>query len=40
MCSSDLVALGRPDKPYLRAGDIVEIEIGGLGRQRQTFKAA
>jgi 2-keto-4-pentenoate hydratase/2-oxohepta-3-ene-1,7-dioic acid hydratase in catechol pathway len=34
------VALGRPDKPYLRAGDIVEIEIGGLGRQRQTLKAA
>jgi 2-keto-4-pentenoate hydratase/2-oxohepta-3-ene-1,7-dioic acid hydratase in catechol pathway len=34
------VALGRPDKPYLRDGDIVEIEIGGLGRQRQTFKAA
>ncbi len=34
------VALGRPDKPYLRDGDLVEIEIGGLGRQRQTFKAA
>jgi 2-keto-4-pentenoate hydratase/2-oxohepta-3-ene-1,7-dioic acid hydratase in catechol pathway len=30
------VALGRPDpKPYLRAGDIVELEIDGLGRQRQ-----
>jgi 2-keto-4-pentenoate hydratase/2-oxohepta-3-ene-1,7-dioic acid hydratase in catechol pathway len=34
------VALGRPDKPYLRAGDIVELEIDGLGRQRQTFRAA
>jgi 2-keto-4-pentenoate hydratase/2-oxohepta-3-ene-1,7-dioic acid hydratase in catechol pathway len=34
------VALGRPDKPYLRPGDVVEIEIGGLGRQRQTFRAA
>ena len=34
------VALGRPDKPYLRAGDIVELEIDGLGRQRQTFGAA
>lgn len=29
------VALGRPDpKPYLRAGDVVELEISGLGRQR------
>jgi 2-keto-4-pentenoate hydratase/2-oxohepta-3-ene-1,7-dioic acid hydratase in catechol pathway len=34
------VALGRPDKPYLRAGDVVELEIGGLGRQRQTFRTA
>jgi 2-keto-4-pentenoate hydratase/2-oxohepta-3-ene-1,7-dioic acid hydratase in catechol pathway len=34
------VALGRPDKPYLRDGDVVEIEIDGLGRQRQTFRAA
>jgi 2-keto-4-pentenoate hydratase/2-oxohepta-3-ene-1,7-dioic acid hydratase in catechol pathway len=32
------VALGRPDKPYLRAGDVVELEIDGLGRQRQTFR--
>jgi 2-keto-4-pentenoate hydratase/2-oxohepta-3-ene-1,7-dioic acid hydratase in catechol pathway len=31
------VALGRPDHPYLRAGDVVESEIEGLGRQRQTF---
>lgn len=34
------VALGRPDKPYLRDGDVVELEIEGLGRQRQTFRAA
>ncbi|MFI9718079.1 fumarylacetoacetate hydrolase family protein [Streptomyces sp. NPDC052396] len=33
------VALGRPEpKPYLRAGDVVEIEIDGLGRQRQQLK--
>jgi 2-keto-4-pentenoate hydratase/2-oxohepta-3-ene-1,7-dioic acid hydratase in catechol pathway len=32
------VALGRPDKPYLRAGDVVELEIDGLGRQRQTLR--
>ncbi|MGK5739332.1 fumarylacetoacetate hydrolase family protein [Micromonospora sp. URMC 103] len=30
------VALGQPDpKPYLVAGDVVELEIDGLGRQRQ-----
>lgn len=35
------VALGRPDpKPYLREGDVVELEITGLGRQRQTFGQA
>jgi 2-keto-4-pentenoate hydratase/2-oxohepta-3-ene-1,7-dioic acid hydratase in catechol pathway len=34
------VALGRPDKPYLRAGDVVELEIDGLGRQRQTLGQA
>ena len=35
------VALGQPEpKPYLRAGDVVELEIDGLGRQRQTFGAA
>lgn len=35
------VALGHPDpKPYLRAGDVVELEIDGLGRQRQTFGQA
>ncbi|OII64221.1 2-hydroxyhepta-2,4-diene-1,7-dioate isomerase [Streptomyces sp. CC53] len=35
------VAMGRPDpKPYLRAGDVVELEIDGLGRQRQQLKDA
>lgn len=35
------VALGMPEpKPYLRAGDVVELEIDGLGRQRQEFKGA
>ncbi|MFJ3229518.1 fumarylacetoacetate hydrolase family protein [Streptomyces sp. NPDC086787] len=35
------VALGRPDpKPYLRAGDVVELEVEGLGRQRQVFGQA
>jgi 2-keto-4-pentenoate hydratase/2-oxohepta-3-ene-1,7-dioic acid hydratase in catechol pathway len=35
------VALGQPDpKPYLRAGDVVELEIDGLGRQRQTVGQA
>ncbi|PBC82604.1 MULTISPECIES: fumarylacetoacetate hydrolase family protein [unclassified Streptomyces] len=35
------VAMGRPDpKPYLRAGDIVELEIDGLGRQRQQLEEA
>ncbi len=29
------VAMGRPDQPYLRAGDVMELEIDGLGRQRQ-----
>jgi 2-keto-4-pentenoate hydratase/2-oxohepta-3-ene-1,7-dioic acid hydratase in catechol pathway len=29
------VAMARPGKPYLRAGDVVELEIDGLGRQRQ-----
>jgi 2-keto-4-pentenoate hydratase/2-oxohepta-3-ene-1,7-dioic acid hydratase in catechol pathway len=32
------VALGRPDHPYLRPGDVVELEIDGLGRQRQTVR--
>jgi 2-keto-4-pentenoate hydratase/2-oxohepta-3-ene-1,7-dioic acid hydratase in catechol pathway len=34
------VALGLPDLPYLAAGDVVELEIDGLGRQRQTFRQA
>ncbi|MCS0634633.1 fumarylacetoacetate hydrolase family protein [Streptomyces sp. LP05-1] len=35
------VAQGRPEpRPYLRAGDVVELEIPGLGRQRQELKAA
>ncbi|MFE3885593.1 fumarylacetoacetate hydrolase family protein [Streptomyces lydicus] len=35
------VAMGHPDpKPYLRAGDIVELEIDGLGRQRQRLREA
>lgn len=42
----DLILTGTPqgvafggEFPYLRAGDIVEIEIEGLGRQRQEFVA-
>ncbi|MFI9200104.1 fumarylacetoacetate hydrolase family protein [Streptomyces sp. NPDC053048] len=35
------VAVARPEpKPYLRAGDVVELEIDGLGRQRQQLKDA
>ncbi|MFK3985361.1 fumarylacetoacetate hydrolase family protein [Micromonospora sp. NPDC050397] len=35
------VALGMPDpKPYLRPGDLVELEIDGLGRQRQRLGVA
>ncbi|MEV0555293.1 fumarylacetoacetate hydrolase family protein [Streptomyces sp. NPDC050597] len=35
------VALGMPEpKPFLRAGDVVELEIEGLGWQRQEFKPA
>jgi 2-keto-4-pentenoate hydratase/2-oxohepta-3-ene-1,7-dioic acid hydratase in catechol pathway len=34
------VALGRADHPYLRPGDVVEVEIEGLGHQRQVFGAA
>jgi len=30
------VALGQPEpKPYLREGDVIELEIEGLGKQRQ-----
>ncbi|GAB3981422.1 fumarylacetoacetate hydrolase family protein [Plantactinospora veratri] len=35
------VALGQPEpKPYLVAGDVIELEIDGLGRQRQTMGQA
>lgn len=35
------VAMGQPEpKPYLRGGDVVELEIEGLGRQRQVLKPA
>nr|WP_272919850.1 fumarylacetoacetate hydrolase family protein [Streptomyces sp. SID4948] len=35
------VALGQPEpKPYLRPGDVVELAIEGLGRQRQELKSA
>ncbi|MFC4588224.1 fumarylacetoacetate hydrolase family protein [Sphaerisporangium corydalis] len=34
------VAMGMPGQPYLRAGDVVELEIDGLGRQRQTVGQA
>ena len=40
----DLVLTGTPEGvalsgrfPYLEAGDVVEVEIGGLGRQRHEF---
>jgi 2-keto-4-pentenoate hydratase/2-oxohepta-3-ene-1,7-dioic acid hydratase in catechol pathway len=43
----DLVLTGTPEGvalsgrfPYLSAGDVVELEIDGLGRQRQTFTQA
>jgi 2-keto-4-pentenoate hydratase/2-oxohepta-3-ene-1,7-dioic acid hydratase in catechol pathway len=29
------VAMGLPDQPYLREGDVVELEISGLGSARQ-----
>jgi 2-keto-4-pentenoate hydratase/2-oxohepta-3-ene-1,7-dioic acid hydratase in catechol pathway len=34
------VALGLPDHPYLRSGDVMELWIDGLGRQRQDLGAA
>lgn len=35
------VAMGQPEpKPYLRPGDVVELEIDGLGHQRQALRAA
>ncbi|MER7412252.1 MULTISPECIES: fumarylacetoacetate hydrolase family protein [Streptomyces] len=35
------VAMGMAEpKPYLRDGDVVELEVAGLGRQRQVLKSA
>lgn len=34
------VALGLPGTPYLRAGDVVALEIDGLGRAQQTLVQA
>ena len=34
------VALGLPDHPYLRPGDVVELEIHGLGAARQQLVQA
>jgi 2-keto-4-pentenoate hydratase/2-oxohepta-3-ene-1,7-dioic acid hydratase in catechol pathway len=34
------VAMGLSGQPYLRAGDVVAVEIDGLGRQEQTFGQA
>ena len=34
------VALGMPDHPYLRAGDVIELEIDGLGTARQEMVQA
>jgi len=34
------VAMGHPDAPYLRPGDVVELEIAGLGSARQSFEQA
>ncbi len=34
------VTLGHPGTPFLQPGDVVEIEIDGLGRQRQVLGKA
>ncbi|MGN6606524.1 MAG: fumarylacetoacetate hydrolase family protein [Jatrophihabitans sp.] len=34
------VALGRPEQPFLRAGDTVRVEIDGLGQQSQRMVQA
>ena len=34
------VAMGLPDKPYLRKGDVMELAIDGLGSQRQELGQA
>ena len=33
------VGMGMKPQVYLRAGDVVELEVEGLGRQRQVFRA-
>lgn len=42
----DVISTGTPEGvalsgrfPYLKPGDVVEVEIDGLGRQRQTYRA-
>ncbi|WP_348815050.1 fumarylacetoacetate hydrolase family protein [Halomonas sp. H10-59] len=42
----DVISTGTPEGvavsgrfDYLKPGDVVEVEIDGLGRQRQTFRA-
>jgi 2,4-didehydro-3-deoxy-L-rhamnonate hydrolase len=47
LAPGDLILTGTPQGvalsgrfPYLKAGDVVEIEIEGLGRQRQEFSQA
>lgn len=34
------VTLGRPGTPFLRPNDVVELEVEGLGRQRQVLGKA
>ncbi|MFE9422853.1 fumarylacetoacetate hydrolase family protein [Kitasatospora sp. NPDC006697] len=34
------VTLGRPGTPFLQPGDVMELEVGGLGRQRQVLGKA
>jgi 2-keto-4-pentenoate hydratase/2-oxohepta-3-ene-1,7-dioic acid hydratase in catechol pathway len=34
------VAMGAPGTPFLKPGDVVELEIDGLGRQRQVLEQA
>jgi 2-keto-4-pentenoate hydratase/2-oxohepta-3-ene-1,7-dioic acid hydratase in catechol pathway len=38
--SPDGIALGRADAPYLRPGDVVAVEVAGLGAQRQVCRRA
>jgi 2-keto-4-pentenoate hydratase/2-oxohepta-3-ene-1,7-dioic acid hydratase in catechol pathway len=34
------VGMGKKPPRYLRAGDVVELEVSGLGRQRQICRSA